>query len=97
MFLADISCHCKGRPRRSGAFFRQAEGAVARNDAGRAGNLRSPVESRWIEGLRAAAGAPTTTPMSKVKLLSLLLVAVLFALMLAGAHHPIGMNDGGYW
>ena len=35
--------------------------------------------------------------MSKVKLLSLLLVAVLFALMLAGAHHPIGMNDGGYW
>jgi hypothetical protein len=37
--------------------------------------------------------------MKKVRLVSLLVVATMFALMLAGVHfhHPIGMSDGGYW
>ena len=37
--------------------------------------------------------------MNKVRLVSLLVVAAMLALMLAGVHfhHPIGMSDGGYW
>jgi hypothetical protein len=34
--------------------------------------------------------------MSKVRFVLLLLVAATIAASLA-AHHPLGMNDGGYW
>jgi len=72
-------------------------GLVARDDVGGAGNLRRAGESRLNEGLRPDRNRADNYAMSKVRLVPLILVAVLFALMLAGAHHPIGMNDGGYW
>jgi hypothetical protein len=51
------------------------------------------------EGLRNLRPGADYCCMDKVRLIRVLLLAALFALMLAGGHfhHPVGMSDGGYW
>ena len=46
-------------------------------------------------GRRKVAGA--VPQMTKARLFTLLIAAVMLAALLAGAKHGTGMSDGGYW